>query len=163
MRAYWWCLLNEKNWYKSGFVDFQTIIILFPFSDMGSCTPALCPRVHWTSVHWNASFCTQQLQELEALDTICTDFIIIEFLIRFIVALNRSNFVKFPINIIDILCVLPMWIRNLIHLIQFTQANLHYRFLSSSSSYGTPNLQSSAKGSLLHWRKNLSLSFESQS
>ena len=54
---------------------------------------------------------TQPHPVLEHLDTFCTCFFTIEFIIRLIAAPDRKNFWKSPMNIIDVLCVLPMWIK----------------------------------------------------
>ena len=48
---------------------------------------------------------------LENIDSFCTCFFTIEFLVRFIVAPNKAKFWKSIMNIIDVLCVLPMWIK----------------------------------------------------
>ena len=54
---------------------------------------------------------TQPHPVLEHIDSFCTCFFTVEFLIRFIVAPNRIKFWKSVMNIIDVLCVLPMWIK----------------------------------------------------
>ncbi len=54
---------------------------------------------------------TQPHWVLEYIDTFCTWFFTVEFLIRLTAAPNRVNFLKSVMNIIDILCVLPMWIK----------------------------------------------------
>ena len=48
---------------------------------------------------------------LEGIDSFCTCFFTLEFLVRFLVAPDRLRFVKSLMNVIDVLCVLPMWIR----------------------------------------------------
>lgn len=48
---------------------------------------------------------------LEHIDTLCTCFFTIEFVCRLIVAPDRVKFWKSVMNIIDVLCVLPMWIK----------------------------------------------------
>ncbi len=54
---------------------------------------------------------TQPHPALENIDSFCTCFFTIEFLVRFIVAPDRVKFWKSVMNIIDVLCVLPMWIK----------------------------------------------------
>ena len=48
---------------------------------------------------------------LETIDSFCTCFFTIEFICRLIVAPDRIKFWKSIMNIIDVLCVLPMWIK----------------------------------------------------
>jgi len=48
---------------------------------------------------------------LETIDTTCTIFFTIEFFARFFVSMERSKFFKNTMNIVDILCVSPMWIK----------------------------------------------------
>ena len=48
---------------------------------------------------------------LEQLDTFCTWFFTVEFIVRLIVVPDRVRFWKSMMNIIDVLCVLPMWIK----------------------------------------------------
>ena len=48
---------------------------------------------------------------LEQIDTFCTCFFTVEFLVRLCVAPDRMKFWKSAMNIIDVLCVLPMWIK----------------------------------------------------
>ena len=48
---------------------------------------------------------------LEQIDTFCTCFFTVEFLVRLCVAPDRIKFWKSAMNIIDVLCVLPMWIK----------------------------------------------------
>ena len=48
---------------------------------------------------------------LEQIDTFCTCFFTVEFLVRLCVAPDRVKFWKSAMNIIDVLCVLPMWIK----------------------------------------------------
>ncbi|KAI0232270.1 Potassium voltage-gated channel subfamily C member 4 [Lamellibrachia satsuma] len=54
---------------------------------------------------------TQPHPVLEQLDSFCTCFFTIEFIVRLIAAPDRISFWKSPMNIIDVLCVLPMWIK----------------------------------------------------
>lgn len=54
---------------------------------------------------------TEPHPALEHIDSFCTCFFTIEFLIRLIVAPDRIKFWKSIMNIIDVLCVLPMWIK----------------------------------------------------
>ena len=56
-------------------------------------------------------FTTEPHAVLEMVDSVCTCFFTVEFLIRWIVAPNRIKFWKSIMNIIDVLCVLPMWIK----------------------------------------------------
>jgi voltage-gated potassium channel Kch len=56
-------------------------------------------------------FTTEPHKILERIDSFCTCFFTIEFLVRLIVAPNRVKFWKSVMNIIDVLCVLPMWIK----------------------------------------------------
>ena len=53
---------------------------------------------------------------LENIDSFCTCFFTIEFLVRFIVAPSKKKFWKSIMNIIDVLCVLPMWIKYIMQL-----------------------------------------------
>lgn len=53
---------------------------------------------------------------LENIDSFCTCFFTIEFVIRFVVAPNKKKFWKSVMNIIDVLCVLPMWIKYIMQL-----------------------------------------------
>lgn len=62
------------------------------------------PKIFWIVY-------TQPHQALETIDSVCTCFFTIEFFLRWIVAPNRLKFWRSPMNIIDVLCVLPMWIR----------------------------------------------------
>ena len=48
---------------------------------------------------------------LEHLDTFCTWFFTVEFIVRLAVVPDRVQFWKSMMNIIDVLCVLPMWIK----------------------------------------------------
>ncbi|ELT96947.1 hypothetical protein CAPTEDRAFT_72490, partial [Capitella teleta] len=67
------------------------------------------PKIFWI-VH------TQPHKALETVDSICTSFFTLEFFLRWLVAPNRFKFWKSPMNIIDVLCVLPMWIRYIMQL-----------------------------------------------
>lgn len=53
---------------------------------------------------------------LEYIDSFCAFFFTIEFLGRLIVAPDRIKFMKTVMNIIDILCVLPMWIKYILQI-----------------------------------------------
>ena len=53
---------------------------------------------------------------LENIDSFCTCFFTIEFIVRFVVAPNKKIFWTSVMNIIDVLCVLPMWIRYIMQL-----------------------------------------------
>ena len=53
---------------------------------------------------------------LENIDSFCTCFFTIEFIVRFVVAPNKKKFWTSIMNIIDVLCVLPMWIRYIMQL-----------------------------------------------
>ena len=58
-----------------------------------------------------AVMCTVPHPILENIDSFCTCFFTVEFFIRWIVTPDRIRFWKSPMNIIDVLCVLPMWIK----------------------------------------------------
>lgn len=68
-------------------------------------------------------FTTEPHYILEHIDSFCTCFFTIEFLVRFVVAPNRIKFWKSLMNIIDVLCVLPMWIKYIM-LIYDVQINM---------------------------------------
>ena len=68
-------------------------------------------------------FTTEPHGALEGIDSVCTCFFTVEFLIRWIVAPNRIRFWKSIMNIIDVLCVLPMWIKYIM-LLNHVQINM---------------------------------------
>jgi hypothetical protein len=68
-------------------------------------------------------FTTEPHSVLENIDSFCTCFFTVEFLARLIVAPNRIKFWKSIMNIIDVLCVLPMWIKYIM-LINNVQINM---------------------------------------
>jgi len=68
-------------------------------------------------------FTTEPHHILESIDSFCTCFFTIEFLVRLTVAPNRIKFWKSLMNIIDVLCVLPMWIKYIM-LIYDVQINM---------------------------------------
>ena len=61
-------------------------------------------------------FNTDPKPVLEYIDSFCTCFFTIEFLGRFVVAPDRVKFLKSVMNIIDVLCVLPMWIKYILQI-----------------------------------------------
>ena len=68
-------------------------------------------------------FTTEPHHVLENIDSFCTCFFTVEFLARLTVAPNRIKFWKSIMNIIDVLCVLPMWIKYIM-LINNVQINM---------------------------------------
>ena len=61
---------------------------------------------------------------LENIDSFCTCFFTIEFIVRFVVAPNKKKFWTSIMNIIDVLCVLPMWIKYIMQLYN-VRMNIH--------------------------------------
>lgn len=56
-------------------------------------------------------FDTEPVYYLEGMDSFLTWFFTIEYVIRFVVAPQKSKFLKNVMNFIDVLCVMPMWIK----------------------------------------------------
>ena len=61
-------------------------------------------------------FTTDPHPALDWIDTCCTCFFTIEYLARFLVAPNKLKFLQSVMNIIDVLCVLPMWINKILQI-----------------------------------------------
>ena len=63
-------------------------------------------------------FTTDPHPALEWIDSFCTCFFTIEYIARLLVSPNKVNFAKNIMNIIDVLCVLPMWIKYILQMYQ---------------------------------------------
>ena len=63
---------------------------------------------------------------LENIDSFCTCFFTIEFMVRFVVAPSKKKFWTSIMNIIDVLCVLPMWIK---YIMQLYNVRMNVRLL----------------------------------
>lgn len=61
-------------------------------------------------------FTTEPHPVLEVIDSFCTCFFTIEFVARLAVAPDKIKFIKSLMNILDVLCVLPMWIKYILQI-----------------------------------------------
>lgn len=60
-------------------------------------------------------FTTNPHPILNFFDKFCAWFFTVELIVRFFVAPNHAKFFMSAMNIIDVLCVLPMWINNILN------------------------------------------------
>ena len=67
---------------------------------------------------FNMLVSTTPRPSLEYMDTFCAIFFTIEFILRFVVAPDKIAFWKSIMNYIDILCVMPMWIKYLLGILE---------------------------------------------
>ncbi len=102
--------INRNN--SSGDVTYKLSSEQYVFSNITTPPPTVDPdAVYMTNPKIRSLMETQPHAFLENIDTFCTCFFTVEFLVRLIVAPNRIKFWKSIMNIIDVLCVMPMWIK----------------------------------------------------